>query len=264
MIRFAALIAQGAPDARLLDRHPQAELARRLLTGSRPKRLASADVLMSWAAAATGTPAPLLAACLQASGDRAEVAALLLPAPHGPPPGLDEVLTALERAAALPEAERRALWLNLALRLPPQARLVLNRLAAGTFRLMLKPDAAAQGGPRTCRAILVMIAPQGPEASLALRHGNGLVPIAKCPLTMAETPEILTWARAHVTDRFGPNLAVRPDLVFTLACDGTRPNARRKSGLDLANPRLLHWDRAASPDQATTLEGFRSAGFICS
>lgn len=264
MIALAEILSQGAPDAAALSAHPEADVALRLLSGQRPKRIATAETLMHWAAAEAGITPALLAACLKASGDKAEVAALLLPPEDATAPTLREVLETLDRAAALPEADRRAAWATLAGPLPREARLLLNRLAAGTFRLALKPQAEPEGGPRTFRALLVMIAPQGPEASFALPHGNGLVPIAKVPLTLPETPEILAWARANITDRFGPNLAVTPALVFTLTCDGTTPNPRRKTGLDLAAPRLLHWDRDATPDQATPLDAFRAPGFICS
>lgn len=264
MIALARILSQGAPDAAALADHPEAEVALRLLSGQRPKRLASAEVLMHWAAAEAGISPALLAACLKASGDKAEVAALLLPPQDAPAPTLRDTLETLDRAAALPEPDRRAAWAALARPLPREARLLLNRLAAGTFRQALKPQADPEGGPRTFRALLVMIAPQGPEANFALPHGNGLVPIAKVPLTLPETPDILAWARKNITDRFGPNLAVTPQLVFTLTCAGTTPNARRKSGLDLAAPRLLHWNREATPDQATTLDAFRAPGFICS
>lgn len=264
MIPLADLLAQGAPDPAALARHPEADVALRLLSGQRPKRIASSDQLMAWAGEAAGISPALLAACLKASGDKAEVAALLLPKTDMTPPTLREVLGALDRAAFLADEDRKALWLSLAAALPRAARILLNRLATGTFRTTLRPEAPPEGGSRSFRALLVMIAPQGPEASFALPHGNGLVPIARTPLTLPETPEILAWARKNITDRFGPNLAVTPQLVFTLTCDGTTPNARRKSGVELVAPRLLHWDRDATPDQATTLDAFRAPRFICS
>lgn len=254
MIAFAALIAQGAPAPEALAAHPEAEAARRLLSGQRPKRIATADTLLTWAAEATGTPAFLVAASLAASGDKAEVAALILPPAEGTPPSLEEVLAVLDSLAGAEEAAKKAAWLALARRLPPEPRHLLNRLAAGTFRLALRPEAPPQGGPQTFRALLTLLNPQVPEGSFALRHGNGLVPIAKLRLTLPETPDILAWARGAILDRFGPNLAVKADLVFTLACEGTTPNPRRKSGLDLVAPRLIAWNREATPDQADSLD----------
>jgi hypothetical protein len=261
VIALAAMIAAGALSPSALDALPEAEAARRLLSGRRPRRIATAEGLLSWAAEATGTPAFLVAASLAASGDRAEVAALLLPPAEGTPPSLAEVVATLDSLAKADEAAKKAAWLALARRLPPEARHLLNRLAAGSFRLTLKPDAPAEGGPREFRALLSLLHPHGPEASFALRHGNGLVPIAKLRLTLPETPEIMAWARGNILDRFGPNLQVKPDLVFTLACEGSRPNARRKAGLDLVAPRLIAWNRDAPPDAADTLDAVRTPGF---
>jgi len=258
MIALAALLAQGTPSDDALAAHPEAEAVRNLLQGRRPKRLAPAATLLRWSAEATGTPDFLVAACLAASGDTCEVAALLLPPAQGDPPKLSECLAALEAMATLPENRRRATFLPLAARLPPPARLILMRLAAGSFRLTLKPLALPTDSPREFLAVLTMLSPQGLDATFALRHGNGFVPIAKLPLTLPETPAILAWARAHIRDRFGPNLLLSPDLVFLLSCEGTTPNPRRKSRLDLAAPRLLGWHRDASPDQATTLDDFTS------
>jgi hypothetical protein len=182
----------------------------------------------------------------------------LLPLSQGDPPSLSDCLTALDALASAPEDQRKAGFLALAARLPPPARLLFTRLAAGTFRQTIKPLLTATDGPRDFLAILTLLSPQGPEAAFALRHGNGLVPITKLPLTLPETPEILAWARAHTLDRFGPNLSVTPDLVFRMTCEGTTPNPRRKSKIDLTAPRLIAWVREATPDQATTLDQFTS------
>ena len=262
MIALAALLGQGTPSDGALATHPEPEAARNLLQGRRPKRLAPAATLLRWSAEATGTPDFLVAACLAASGDTCEVAALLLPPAHGIPPSLTECLSSLETLATASEDQRRASFLALATRLPPQARLILTRLAAGTFRQTLTPAQIFSAAPRAFLAVLTMLSPQSLEATFALRHGNGFVPIAKLPLTLPETPEILAWARAHILDRFGPNLLLSPDLVFHLSCDGTTPNPRRKSKLDLAAPRLLGWSRDASVDQATTLDQFTSSSPI--
>ncbi len=258
MIALAALLAQGPPAETTLASHPDPDAARALLQGRRPKRIASPDTLLRWSAEATGTPDFLIAASLAASGDTTEVASLLLPPATGNPPSLSDCLTALESLAAAPEDQRKTTFLALATRLPPSARLLFTRLAAGTFRQTLKPAQTPTHQPQDFLAILTMLSPQGPEATFALRHGNGLVPIAKLPLTLPETPEILVWARTHTIDRFGPNLSVTPDLVFRLTCEGTAPNPRRKSKLDLIAPRLISWLRSATADQAPTLDQFTS------
>ena len=105
----------------------------------------------------------------------------------------------------------------------------------------------------TCLAILTMIDPSVPEATLALPLGNALVPLCKLRLTLPETAEILSWVRANTTDRFGPLRQVTPSLVFELAFDGLIPNLRRKSGIELLNARLTQWQRHATTDMAARL-----------
>ena len=262
MIRFAEMIAGGAPAARALEALPpdEAEAARRLLSGQRPKRIASGEVLLGWAAEAAGIPDFLVEASLAVSGDRLEVAALLLGPADGKAPGLAEVVDVLEGLAGASEAEKREAWLGLAQRLAVEARLVLNRLASGSFRLGMKPELAAVLGPREFRAVLTMIAPQGPEGTFALLQGNGFVPIVKLRLEGDWVAEVLGWAREHVVDRFGPNLQLETSLVFSLACEGAAPNGRKKCGLDLLGARVVRWEKGASVDQVTMLEWFVGAG----
>lgn len=255
MNRFAALVAQGAPSPPALAAYaalvpePDAQAARALLSGQRPKRIASAEMLLAWVAEVTETPAFLIEACRAATSDKAELAALLLPGATGALPCLTECMTVLH-------ARNPALYMATACRLPPQARLIFNRLAAGTFRTRLVTQVAGPATPGTCLAILTMIDPSGPEATFALPHRNGLVPLTRLRLTLPDTPEILAWTRAHTTDRFGPLRQVTPDLVFELAFGGTRPNPRRKCGVDLDGATLVRWHRDLTPDRATTLGEF--------
>ena len=258
MIRFATLVSGGAPSPDALRihaaqvPHAEAEAARLLLSGQRPKRIASAETLLAWVVAQTDTPAFLVEACRNATADKAELAALLLPAADGAPPSLTECLSVLH-------AKNPALYLEAAARLPPEARLIFNRLASGSFRTRLLVPTAGPMTPGTCLAILTMIDPSGPNATFALPLGNGLVPLTKLRLILPETPEILTWTRAHTTDRFGPLRQVTPDLVFELAFAGTRPNPRRKCGLDLVGAVLIRWHRDLSPDRATDLRDIAGA-----
>jgi hypothetical protein len=219
-----------------------ATAARALLSGTRPKRLAPAATLLDWVARATGTPAFLLDACRQATPDLCELAALLLPPASGEPPTLTEALATL----TTPEG-----YLTLARSLPPEARLILNRIASGTLRAKLTEPVAHTPRPGTCLAILTMIEPSGPFATFALPLGNALAPLCRLRLTLAETPALLAWARANTTDRFGPMRQVTPLQVFQIDYDGTTPNPRRKCGLDLAEPRLIAWLQGVPPDAAT-------------
>lgn len=251
MIRFAVLLAQGTPtEARLAAHAAQApedaEAARALLSGTRPKRIATSDTLLSWVAEATRTPPFLVAACLAASGDKSEVAALLLPDPEGAPLTLTETLTTLS-----PET-----YLSLARRLPVPARMILNRLATGTFRTKRAEPVLTAANPGTCLAILTLLSPS--EATFALPHGNGLVPLTRLPLTLPEAGNILAWARANTNARFGPIRELTPTLVFEIGFEATTPNSRRKSGLDLVAPRLIAWHPDLTPDRATPLASLQT------
>ncbi len=253
MIRFTALLATLPRDPSALPIYLQtaAEADRNacltLLSGRRPKRIATAATIAKWAAEAAGIPDWLLAASLAASGDRAETAALILPPQTGTAPSLSEVLNALTTGTTI---TAHVTLTNLWSRLPPDARLILNRLATGTFRATLPADNAAQAqNPHRILAVMTLIQPAIPEITLALWHGTAAVPIARVPLTLPETAEILTWTRTHTTDRFGPVAQVSPTLVFEIEFHGTTPNRRRKSGLDLIQPRLIALRRDASADQ---------------
>jgi len=250
MIRFAQLLAQGTPTPDAFAAYeaqvgPQdARAAQRLLSGERPKRLAPAATLLDWVAQSTDTPAFLLDACAKTCPDKAELAALLLPPATGQAPTLAQALDSLTSAQD---------YLALARGLPPEARLILIRLATGTFRTKLSPPSTTPQTPGTCLAILTLIDPSTPEATFALPHGASLVPLTRLRLTIPQTPALLSWARANVTDRFGPLRQVPPIQVFELAFDGITQNARRKSGIDLVGARVTAWLQQANADDVPPL-----------
>ena len=253
MIRFTALLAALPHDKTALPRYLQtaSETDRTtclaLLSGQRPKRIATPDTLAHWAAEAAGIPDWLLAAAVTASGDRSEAAALILPPPTGTPPRLSEVLLALTTTTPITaHATLLALWS----RLPQDANLILNRLATGSFRTKLPAENPAPSlTPYRILAVMILVQPAVPEITLALWLNARPIPITRLPLTLPETADILLWTRSHTTDRFGPIRQVTPDLVFEIAFDGIFPNRRRKSGFELQNPRLiaLHRDAKAAP-----------------
>ncbi len=255
MIRFATFLAQGTPTPEAFAAYAaqvgtqDASTAQALLSGQRPKRIAAPQTLLDWVAEATHTPPFLVDACLKVAPDKAEVAALLLPLPTDG--------TRLTLTATLSDLTDRAAYLQLASALPLPARQILNRLASGTFRTKLTGQPESSQSPGTCLAILTLIDPSGPEATFALPHGNALVPLTRLKLTLPETPAILAWAKAHTTDRFGPLRQVTPAQVFELAYDGTTPNTRRKSGVDLVSPRLIAWHPSLTPDRATPLDAVK-------
>ena len=238
MIRFTHLLAQGTPTpeafaAYMAQVGPQdGEAAQRLLSGQRPKLLAPAATLLGWVAEATNTLTFLIEACAKTCPNKAELAALLLPHATGPTPTLAQCLASLTSAAD---------YLTLARSLPPEARILFNHLASGTFRAKLASPTMAPQTPGHCLAILTLIDPSGPTATFALPHGAALVPLTRLRLTLPETPALLAWARANVTDRFGPLRQVPPTQVFELEFDGMTPNARRKSGIDLVGAQVTAW-----------------------
>lgn len=264
MIRFARLCLILPRDKTAIDAY-QAEAsaadmaaALALLTGQRPRRIAAPNLIQTWIAEAAGIPDFLLDACNQVTGDRAETAALLLPDPSADPPALAEVVHILTHATPLTaRAALTALWP----RLPPHANLVLNRLAAGSFRTAL-PQAAplTNQPPRRLKAVMILVQPAGPQITLALWRDGLAVPVTRLPLTLPETPAIMAWVRGHTTDRFGPLRQVSPDLVFEMEYSTTTPNKRRKCGVDLHNPRLLRWLPDATPDQADDLTALTDLG----
>jgi len=257
VIRFAALCAALPRDKSALAAY-QAEAtaedfatALALLSGQRPRRIAAPDLILTWVVEASGTPDFLLAACMDVTGDRAETAALLLPAATGTPPTLTEVIQTLTLGTPL---TARAMLAALWPRLPPYANTILNRLAAGSFRTTLpKLVPPTNQPPRTLRAVMILIQPAGPEITLALWQDGVPIPIARLTLTLPETPAIMAWVRAHTLEKFGPVRKVPAQLVFEMDYTGTAPNNRRKCGLDLHHPRLLRWLPDATPDQADNL-----------
>lgn len=253
MIRFTALVAAGTPTAEAFAIYAahvgpdDAATARALLTGTRPKRIATADTLLAWVATATQTPDFLIQSCLATTPNKLEVASLLLPLVRGAPPTLTETLAQLTPAT----------YLSLALRLPPQARLILNRLATGAFRTRLPSATDPPQFPGTCLAILTMLDPSGPTAYFALPHGSALIPLTKVLLTLPQTAEILMWSRNHTTNRFGPLRELSPILIFEITHQGTTPNPRRKSGVNLVGATLIQWHPTLTPDRATPLEDLK-------
>ena len=251
MIAFAAMVERLGRDPAAWDRWAAgaapADLvaAGALLAGVRPRRVAGADALMVWAAEVAGVPEWVLADCLAESGDKAEVAALLLAAPVGAVPGLAEVVQALERATRV---SAHGVMLGLWARVPARAAVVVNRLASGTFRA--KAPALVGAGPQGSLRAVVVQAGRG-ELGLALWDGNALVPVGRLALDLPETAEIMGWVRAQATGRFGPVRVVPPVHLVEVAHDGLVANPRRKCGFDLVGGRIVGFapDRAQDADR---------------
>jgi len=274
VIRLARLLAElnqpGNDKARAVAgflRDAPDPAAHRLLTDP-PRRMISLAVYRTWVEDDTGLPPWLIDAARSATGDLAEALALCLPPP--PPlarlPDLAQVLASL--ASLPPGPLARAELLALSAAMPPPERAALIRLVTGTLRLAVDPDtllrahrlAAGQALPaQILHSILaVMIYAEatvppgagGPELTLALASGNGLVPIARArtALPAAETQSLLAWVRAASTGRFGPLHRVPATQLVTLAFEAVMPNRRRASGIALTRPQVVAWhpDRAVS------------------
>ena len=244
MIAFAAMLAARVWDAGALDAYlataPEADRAacHALLSGQRPRRIVGMDALLHWAAEVAGVPDWLLQASVQASGDRAETAALLLPPPLGTPPTLAEVADRLARATPI---TAHATLTDLWQRLPPQGNAVVNRLASGSFRATIgvKPEVSGPAG--SVLAVMILAGVVRGEITLALWDKDVPVPIARLPLTLPEAPDIMAWVRANVGQRFGPVRQVPPVQVFRVGFAGLVRNARRKSGFELHDAVIEAW-----------------------
>ena len=257
MIAFAAMLA-GFPQtlpgylAQASDADRAATHA--LLSGQRPRRVASLATLLHWAAGVAELPGWLVDASLAASGDRAETAALLLPPATGTPPALAEVLDTIARATPI---TAHATMLGLWSRLPPLANQCVNRLASGTFRTTYPAPPIPPTGPGgSVLAVLILAQAARAEITVALWQDTTPIPIARLPLTLAETPQILAWIRANVAGRFGPVRQVPPVQVFRVTFKGLARNTRRKSGYELQGAQIVAWLPDAQADDLTVLDAF--------
>ena len=108
-----------------------------LFSGRRPRRAISTTLLRQWAAEIAGIPDWLFAESYAVVGDLAETIALLLATDAGQgasPRGLADWIGAIRAMAAVPEAEKKAGITAAWAALPPQERLVFNKLLTGGFR----------------------------------------------------------------------------------------------------------------------------------
>ena len=173
MNRFANLVAdidatthadtKIAALAAYLRTAPEADRpwAMALLSGRRPKRIASLTEVCAWAAAVTGLPAWLLDAAQAVVGDRAEMIALSLP----PVTITDDCtlssrMTSLSALTGKPAETRRAYVVDAWMRLGPGERYAFNRLVTGGFR---------SGVDRGVMALALSQASGLPEATCAHR-----------------------------------------------------------------------------------------------
>jgi len=95
--------------------------------------------------------------------------------------------------------------------------------------------------------------------TFAVWHNGILVPCAKTSLglTDEETLEINAFVRSNTREKFGPVSTVAPELVFEIGFEEIEYSKRRKSGVVLRNPRILHWKKDMKSGSAGTLAQLR-------
>jgi DNA ligase-1 len=129
----------------------------------------------------------------------------------------------------------------------PLAALALEARRRGHASLWLRdPDSSAvdhftvPAPPHLILAILTTLEDDD-EATLAVRHGDDLVPIAKAPLTaeLDDIDAVRRYLRDNTLESFGPVRVVRPSLVFELEVQSFSPSRRRKAKVSAWNAKVL-------------------------
>ena len=72
-------------------------------------------------------------------------------------------------------------------------------------------------------------------------------------LTDSEVKELTKLLRVASTERFGPSMLVKPEVVLEVAFDGVQKSARHKSGYALRFPRILRWRQDKKPGDCDDL-----------
>ncbi len=93
------------------------------------------------------------------------------------------------------------------------------------------------------------------DYTFAVRFGDAFVNVGKAysGLTDTEVKELTKILRAASTDRFGPVMLVRPEVVLEVAFDGVGKSARHKSGYALRFPRIVRWRQDKKPEDCDDL-----------
>lgn len=93
------------------------------------------------------------------------------------------------------------------------------------------------------------------DYTFAVKSGEGFVNVGKAysGLTDTEVKELTRVLRAASTDKFGPVMVVRPEVVLEVAFDGVQKSARHKSGYALRFPRILRWRRDKKAEDSDDL-----------
>ena len=173
-------------------------------------------------------PMPLMLSPQQEAGTYEKIDRLFLQArEHG-----NEGLLLKEKSSRYEPGKRSGAWLKL-------------KRAYGTLDVVI--TAAQQGSGR--RATVFS------DYTFAVRSGEKFVSVGKAysGLTDAEVKELTKVLRAASTDRFGPVMVVRPQVVLEVAFDGIQKSSRHKSGYALRFPRILRWRHDKKPEECDDL-----------
>jgi DNA ligase-1 len=93
------------------------------------------------------------------------------------------------------------------------------------------------------------------DYTFAVRSRNGFLNVGKAysGLTDTEVKALTRVLRSASTDRFGPVMVVRPEVVLEVAFDGVQKSSRHKSGYALRFPRILRWRQDKKPEECDDL-----------
>ncbi len=94
------------------------------------------------------------------------------------------------------------------------------------------------------------------DYTFAVRAGDEFLNVGKAysGLTDEEIRELTRLLRASVVGRYGPVLAVRPEIVLEVAFNGIQKSSRHKSGYAMRFPRIVRWRRDKRPDEVDTID----------
>ncbi len=91
--------------------------------------------------------------------------------------------------------------------------------------------------------------------SFGIWKGEELITLCKCSYTTTpeEYEELMAFVSENTIERFGPVVSISSELVFRLAFQNLRHSRRRKSGLELIEPRVVAWEKAETTDKVPQL-----------
>ncbi len=98
------------------------------------------------------------------------------------------------------------------------------------------------------------------DYTFAVRSGGEFLNVGKAytGLTDEEIRELTRIFRDAAVGKYGPVLAVRPEVVLEVAFNGVQKSSRHKSGYALRFPRIVRWRRDKGPAEIDDLDRVRA------